>query len=242
MLSWLMIIGFIIIIALFLYWQLIITEGTYLGARAVVWMYDATAKRYNSIKEFMPEFEDQALGHPLANRLHHQPQATVLDVATGTGRIPLTLLRQANYQGQIIGLDRAAKMLDIARQDTAAFADRVTFIQADASALPFADNSFPVVSCVELLEFLPNPEAGLQELVRVLAPATSDQPDQGWLVTSNRIGWEAWLMPGKTWSRQKLAQILKQMPLRYIEIRPWQTIYDIVWVQKTARHIPKSQN
>jgi ubiquinone/menaquinone biosynthesis C-methylase UbiE len=199
----------------------------------VALLYDWTAERYNKIKEFDEVEEDFTLGVPLANRLYSQPEAVVLDVATGTGRLPLVLLRQPAYRGQIIGLDRASKMLAVARRDIpTGQKDRVTLIQADAMALPFADNSLPLVACLEALEFLPNPQKGLGELIRVLQPASPARPDSGWLLTTNRIGWEARLMPGKTWSPSQLEALLTQMPLRYINIQVWQILYDLVWAQK----------
>jgi ubiquinone/menaquinone biosynthesis C-methylase UbiE len=231
-LIWLFIL-IIIIIGLLAYWQFILAEGAYLGAPLVALLYDWTAERYNKIKEFDESEEDIILGQPLVNRLYGQPEATVLDVATGTGRIPLALLRQPIYRGHIIGLDRASKMLAVARRDLEPIAKgRVTLIQADAMALPFADNSLPVVTCLETLEFLPNPETGLAELVRVLRPASMLDLNSGWLLTTNRIGWEARLMPGKTWSRARLEEILEKMPLRYIRIQVWQTLYDLIWAQK----------
>lgn len=232
MLIWLIVIGLILIIGLILYWQLIIAEGAYLGAPLVALLYDWTAEKYNGIKGFDRAAEDFMLGDPLANRLYHQPEATVLDVATGTGRIPLALARQPAYHGPMIGLDRAARMLKVAQRDTAAFKERVTLIQADAMALPFADDSVPLVTCLEALEFLPDPEEGLAELIRVLRPASPDCPQCGWLLTTNRIGWEAWLMPGKTWPRQRLYEVLDKFFLGYIHIQAWQTLYDLVWAQK----------
>jgi SAM-dependent methyltransferase len=230
---WLLILAIVTIIGLLLYWQLIVAEGAYLGAPLVALLYDWTAERYNNIKAFDETEEDLTVGRPLMNRLYPQPEATVLDVATGTGRVPLLLLRQPAYRGHIIGLDRASKMLAVARRDLAPVAQgRVTLIQADAMALPFADNSLPLVTCLEALEFLPNPEAGLAELVRVARPASNLNPDSGWLLTTNRIGWEARLMPGKTWSPSRLKEILARLPLRYIQIRIWQTLYDQVWAQK----------
>ncbi|MEW5961007.1 MAG: class I SAM-dependent methyltransferase, partial [Chloroflexota bacterium] len=133
---------------------------------------------------------------------------------------------------RIIGLDRAAKMLDVARRDTAAQRERVSLIQADAMALPFADHSFRLVTCLEALEFVPDPRRGLAELMRVLQPATPDRPAAGWLVVTNRVGWEARLMPGKTWRREELPKILSNFPLQHIDIQDWQTIYDLVWAQK----------
>lgn len=229
---WFVVLAIIIIAGLLLYWQLILAEGAYLGARLVALLYDWTAERYNKIKEFNEEMEAFCLGQPLANRVYHQPEAMVLDVATGTGRIPLTLLGQPSYQGQVIGLDRASKMLNVARRDTDSYKDRIVLIQADAMALPFASNSFPVVTCLEALEFLPDPKKGLAELNRVLQPASTTHPTSGWLLISNRIGWEARLMPGKTWRNEALAEILKSFPLQHVEIRPWEDIYSLVWAQK----------
>lgn len=230
--SWLVILLVVLVVGLILYWQLVVAEGAYLGAPLVALLYDWTAHRYNKIKAFDQLGEDLTLGLPLANRLHAQPQATVLDVATGTGRVPLALLRQPAYRGKMIGLDRASKMLAVARQETARHKDRVTLIQADAMALPFASNSLPLVTCLEALEFLPHPRRGLAELVRVLQPPSARQPHRGWLVTTNRIGWEARLMPGKTWSREKLKQVLGSLPLTHVDVQVWQDIYDLVWAQK----------
>jgi ubiquinone/menaquinone biosynthesis C-methylase UbiE len=232
MTTWLIILVLIIFLAALLYWQLIIAEGAYLGAPLVALLYNWTAQRYNRIKDFNREAEAAWLGAPLVNRLHRQPQALVLDVATGTGRIPLTLFEQPDFQGQVVGLDRASKMLKVAGHDTATFKKRTLFIQADAMALPFADNSFALVTCLEALEFLPNPATGLAELIRVLAPRSAAQPTAGWLLTSQRIGWEARLMPGKTWPRHDLEAILSRFPLQYVEIQPWQDIYNLVWAQK----------
>ncbi len=231
---WILLIFALALIGLLLYWQLIIAEGAYLGAPLVALLYDWTAERYNNIKEFDPDLEALTLGLPLAQRLVRQPEALVLDVATGTGRVPLTMLGQPGYRGRVIGLDRASKMLNVARRELGSDQQRVSLIQADAMALPFANNSFPLVICLEALEFLPDPRQGLAELVRVLQPASPTQPYTGWLLFSNRIGWEARLMPGKTWSREKLAAILRNLPLRRIKVQVWQSIYDLVWAQKVA--------
>jgi len=229
---WLILLIVLFLAGLLLYWQLILAEGAYLGARLVALLYDWTAERYNKIKDFDWPTEAFSLGRPLVNRLYRQPKAMVLDVATGTGRVPLVLSGQSLYRGHVVGLDLAAKMLNVARRDTASHKNRVTFVQADALALPFANNSLPLVTCLEALEFLPDPKKGLAELIRVLQPVSEAHPDSGWLVTSNRIGWEARLMPGKTWRREELVKVLQSFPLRYIDIQPWEDIYNLVWAQK----------
>lgn len=222
----------LLVVGLVLYWQLIVAEGAYLGAPLVALLYDWTAERYNSIKEFEWEAEDFWVGEPLIKHLRGQSSPLVLDVATGTGRIPLTLLRQPSFHGRVVGLDLAPKMLAVAQRDVANCDRQVSLIQADAMALPFASNSFPMVTCLEALEFLPNPTAGLAELIRVLQPASETNPRQGWLLTTQRIGWEARLMPGKTWQKEQLLEILSRFPLQHVEIQIWQDIYNLVWAQK----------
>ncbi|MFC1976445.1 class I SAM-dependent methyltransferase [Chloroflexota bacterium] len=231
---WVIILVIILLIGLLLYWQLILTEGAYLGAPLVALMYDWAAERYNKIKDFDERMEDFTLGRPLANRLYRQSEGIVLDVATGTGRIPRTLFDQSIYRGRVVGLDRASKMLNVARRDMANHQNRMTLIQADAMALSIlASNSFPAVTCLEALEFFPDPKKGLAEMIRVLQPAaTHTHPDSGWLLATNRVGWEARLMPGKTWRKEKLVEILQDFPLRHVDIRPWEDIYNLVWAQK----------
>jgi ubiquinone/menaquinone biosynthesis C-methylase UbiE len=232
--GWLLVTALILLVGLVLYWQLIIAEGAYFGARMVALLYDWSAERYNTIKEFDASDEDFCLGQPLVARLHARPNTTILDVATGTGRIPQVMIRQSEFKGNIIGIDRAAKMLNVAHREVAARSNRIWLVQADAMALPFASDSVPVVTCLEALEFLPSPRVGLAELVRVLRPAGPDTPSQGWLLTTNRIGWEALLMPGKTWNRKRLETELARLSLQHVNIQVWQDIYDLVWAQKLA--------
>ncbi len=222
----------ILVVAIILYWQLILAEGAYLGAPLVALLYDWTAERYNKLKEFDKTTENFFVGQPLANRFHRRPNVMVLDVGAGTGRVPATLFDQPGYRGRVVGVDRASRMLAVARRELAEYAPRLTLIQADAMALPFASNSFPAVTCLEALEFLPNPRQGLAELVRVLEPATVDHSGGGWLLVTQRIGWEARLMPGKTWREDELAEILQSFPLQHIDIRPWEDIYNQIWAQK----------
>jgi ubiquinone/menaquinone biosynthesis C-methylase UbiE len=207
------------------YWQLVIAEGVYLGPRVVRLLYDWTAHRYDRLKGFEEADEAWFLGRPLAAALADRERPYILDVATGTGRLPLTLLHQPKFDGQVVGLDLSAKMLGVAVEHLEAYPGRVGLLLADAVPLPFADDRFEAVTCLEALEFFPDATAALHELVRVLQPG-------GWLLISNRVGWEARLMPGHTWSRAQLLSTLRQLPLTDVSVRPWQTYYDLVWARK----------
>jgi ubiquinone/menaquinone biosynthesis C-methylase UbiE len=225
---WIILIVPAVILILIGYWQLVITEGVYLGPKVVTLLYDWTARRYDRIKDFNAAEEAYFLGHPLATALGNYRRPRVLDVATGTGRLPQTLLGQPAFDGQVFGLDLSASMLCIAEQHLALQTKRAGLFVAPAARLPLADDQFEAVTCLEALEFFADGQAALNEMVRVLRPG-------GWLLITNRVGWEARLMPGHTWSRARLIEILRGLPITDISVRPWQTYYDLVWARKRNR-------
>ena len=219
----------LVLLGLLLYWQLIIAEGAYLGPWIVTLLYDLTAHVYERIKQYRPSDEEAFLGQPMARALELLPAPLVLDVATGTGRLPRALLRQTSFRGRVIGVDLARRMLREATRRTAQFSDRLTFIWQDARKLPFQDSTFDAVTCLEALEFTPSPRDVVAELIRVLRPG-------GVLLVTNRIGPEARLMPGRTFSHPEFERLLRDFPLDKIRIRPWQVDYDLAWAIK--RGIP----
>lgn len=223
--GWMLLVFAFIILVLIGYWQLVIAEGAYLGPRVVALLYDWTAHRYDQLKSFDEAEETRFLGRPLTGALGNRGRPCVLDVATGTGRLPQTLLRQPDFDGQVFGLDLSAKMLRIAEQHLALHQGRAGLLRAAAIPLPFADEQFEAVTCLEALEFFADATATLHEMVRVLRPG-------GWLLISNRVGWDARLMPGHTWSRAQLISILRGLPLTDISVRPWQSYYDLAWARK----------
>ena len=215
----------LVLLGLLLYWQLIVAEGTYLGPRVVVLLYDWSARAYERIKQFDIGDEQWFLGLPLVGALGLIPAPLVLDVATGTGRLPRALLRQPAFEGRVIGLDLSRRMLREAVRRTAQFTDRLTYIWQDARRLPFDDGIFDAVVCLEALEFTPNPLAVLVELVRVLRPG-------GVLLVTNRIGRDARLLPGRAFPRDEFERILQEFPLEEVKVRPWQMDYDLAWAVK----------
>lgn len=212
------------------YWLFVVTEGAYLGWRVVTWLYDASAARYDGIKGYDDDMEAAFLGRPLATILRSVPAPLVLDVGTGTGRLPAALLEQPTFRGQVIGLDASRRMLRIAAAKLAGQNHRCLLIHRDARRLPFPTDTFDAVCCLEMLEFTPDPAAQLAEAVRVLRPG-------GTLVTTRRRGWQAHLMPGKHTASNAFRTLLASLGVEYVELQAWQADYDLVWGVK-ASHRP----
>jgi ubiquinone/menaquinone biosynthesis C-methylase UbiE len=216
------------------YWHLIIAEGAYLGPRVVAWTYDWVARRYDAIKQFDVRDEDWFVAGPVLRGLAGLAQPLVLDVATGTGRLPLAVLRTHPARGTVrmVGLDLSRGMLRQARAKLAPYgADRVILVWQDAAHLPFADDTFDAVTCLEALEFLPNARQALAEMTRVLAPG-------GLLLVTNRVGSGARLMPGRTIPRAALDQLLADLGLEAVETRRWQVDYDLSAGRKAGARQP----
>jgi ubiquinone/menaquinone biosynthesis C-methylase UbiE len=91
----------------------------------------------------------------------------VLDAATGTGNQALAFARRGY---EVTGIDLSQEMIRVARGKDGR--GRVTFLHADASAMPFEDGSFDVSVISFALHDMPGPmrEAVLREMARVTAP------------------------------------------------------------------------
>jgi SAM-dependent methyltransferase len=97
------------------------------------------------------------------------PGERILDVGCGPGFYGGELLEELGPDGSIVGLDSSASMLALAARRCAGHGN-VEFREADATSLPVEDASFDAAVCVQVLEYVPDLEAGLDELYRALRP------------------------------------------------------------------------
>jgi SAM-dependent methyltransferase len=88
----------------------------------------------------------------------------ILDAGCGEGFMILDLQRKGDSL-QVTGVDSSLAALRWA----ARMVSGAPLVAADVRGLPFDDGSFDLVLCLEVLEHLPDPQRGLEELRRVTA-------------------------------------------------------------------------
>lgn len=94
--------------------------------------------------------------------------ARVLEVAPGPGFFSIELAKLGRYQ--ITGLDISQTLVQIATKRATEAGVNVDFEKGNASAMPFADNSFDFVYCSAAFKNFSEPVKALDEMYRVLVP------------------------------------------------------------------------
>jgi SAM-dependent methyltransferase len=98
------------------------------------------------------------------------PDARVLDVGCGPGTITADLAARVP-SGQVVGIDAASDVLDLARQEASRRGQaNVRFETANVYQLGFEDGTFDVVHAHQVLQHLSDPVAALAEMRRVCRP------------------------------------------------------------------------
>jgi demethylmenaquinone methyltransferase/2-methoxy-6-polyprenyl-1,4-benzoquinol methylase len=137
------------------------TTGT-LAPDQVRTMFDRIAPIYDVMNRAMTAGLDRRWRR-LAAQAVVRPGERVLDACCGTGDLALAA-REAG--GLVTGLDFSAQMLARARRKSS----EVEWVEGDLLALPFPDGGFDAATIGFGIRNLPELEAGLRELVRVLRP------------------------------------------------------------------------
>src|SRR5215210_4436487 len=96
-----------------------------------------------------------------------EPGTRLLDVGCGVGAV-LAVLGQEFPGVRLSGVDLEPRQLDFARAHLERSGVEATLLEADALALPFADESFDHVWMMWLLEHIADPLVALREARRVL--------------------------------------------------------------------------
>jgi ubiquinone/menaquinone biosynthesis C-methylase UbiE len=228
---WLWIVIVVVLIALFIFIdrEIYFYEGTHLSPRVQAWLYDRWAKKYDLSKKESQEKDAEFLAKPLLSMLDGVPAPMILDVATGTGRLPVALLQEADFNGHVVAVDISQGMLVNAALKLADGRDKVTLLQYEKFPLPFPDESFDVIACLEAFEVMPEMDTPLAEIQRLLRPG-------GILLTSR--GTEASGRKAKVLSATAFTQRLNTAGFVDVKITPWWRVFDRVFARKPGHSTP----
>lgn len=109
----------------------------------------------------------QIVGESLCEAVDLHAGEHVLDVAAGNGNATLAAARRF---AEVTSTDYVPALLDRGRARAAAERLPVTFLEADAEALPFPDASFDVVLSTYGVMFAPDQDRAAAEMARVCRP------------------------------------------------------------------------
>lgn len=141
-------------------------------------MFDAIATSYDFMNTAMTgglhiRWRNRAL-KMAAERFGGSGPRKVLDVACGTGDVSFRL-HELFPEAEIIGLDLSPGMLRVAEDKLKgmdlAVREKIRFVEGDSLALPFADDSFDMVTVAYGVRNFERLEDGYREMLRVMKPA-----------------------------------------------------------------------
>jgi demethylmenaquinone methyltransferase / 2-methoxy-6-polyprenyl-1,4-benzoquinol methylase len=131
-------------------------------------MFDRISGIYDRLNTVMTAGLHHQWRRRAADLTSLQPGDRALDVATGTGDLALELAGRVAPGGEVVGVDFAERMLELARAK--AGAAPVTFEAANALALPFGDNEFAAATVGFGARNFADLARGLREMARVVRP------------------------------------------------------------------------
>ncbi len=168
-------------------------------------MFDSIAGRYDFVNSFISlgqhgRWRRAMLSHLPQPRLG-QAGLDVLDLATGTGDVAVTLVHDERV-ARVCGIDLSEGMLALAARKIAEHRlnDRIKLQRMDAMKLSFSDRAFDAATMAFGIRNVPDPKVCLSEILRVLRPSgralilESSVPENPMIRLGNTT-YVRWIMP-----------------------------------------------
>ena len=127
--------------------------------------FDEHAKDYDETNTIYYSKYPKISCNNVADYMKDKKFKSLLDVGCGTGYLIDMLYKQhkANY----CGLDLSPEMILAADKK---LGEKAKLTEGSADNLPYPDNSFDVVTCIQSFHHYPYPEKAMNEVLRVLKP------------------------------------------------------------------------
>lgn len=166
----------------------------------VATMFDTVAKRYDLLNDVLALGQTRRWRKFVQSVVAPRPGLAILDLAAGTGTSS-----QPFYElgADVVSCDFSLGMLKVGKERL----PHLTFVAGDAMALPFADNSFDVVTISFGLRNIHDTRKGLEEMLRVTKPGGRlvvcefSAPTASWF----RKVYMEYLMKALPWVARKIA-------------------------------------
>jgi demethylmenaquinone methyltransferase/2-methoxy-6-polyprenyl-1,4-benzoquinol methylase len=156
-------------------------KTTHFGFKQVEWnekqqrvagVFDSVAERYDLMNDVM-SFGIHRLWKRFAiEQSGARPGQRILDLAGGTGDLAVRLSRMVGAEGEVVVGDINASMLEVGRSRLLdrGITGNVSFVQANAEALPFPPGSFDCITIAFGLRNVTDKQRALASMYKVLKP------------------------------------------------------------------------
>jgi len=133
-------------------------------------MFDNISHRYDFLNRFLSMGIDVQWRKKTVKLVKRHKPSVILDIATGTADLAIALRRTGAKE--IVGVDISEGMLAVGREKVKKknLSGLIRLQYGDSEKLPFADETFDVVTVAFGVRNFEHPEAGLREIRRVLKP------------------------------------------------------------------------
>src|SRR5690348_10032795 len=131
-------------------------------AERVHQLFTRIARRYDRLNDLQSFWLHRLWKRRLIKLGNSCPGEAALDVCCGTGDLAFKLARRG---ARVVGLDFSDAMLQVARRRSANNS-AISWVQGNASQLPFRNDSFDIITVAYGLRNLANWESGVAEMLR----------------------------------------------------------------------------
>lgn len=129
-------------------------------------MFDEVAAKYDRTNTVMSMGQDILWRIATTRAIDAVPGEKILDIAAGTGTSSAAIAKSG---ADVVAADFSPGMLEVGRKQYGHIG-RISFVEADATKLPFADNEFDAATISFGLRNVVEPQKAIAEMLRVVKP------------------------------------------------------------------------